>query len=134
MHAYQVHSLPNIDPDLGVKFTYQFEGEYVAIAEDGLYAAVPSASDICSCMATSSYLCMLNQALYPIKDLDWCMYSLLHKNHNKIMNNCLVDSHIRHANLAISLEGYIWAIGSLATEKVFIHCIKNTDVQTICPL
>ena len=87
MNVYQVHNLPTTDPDLGVQFTYQLEGKYLAIAEDGFYAAVPSASDICLCMATDGYLCMLNQASYPVEDLDWCMYSLFQKDHNKIMNN-----------------------------------------------
>ena len=59
------------------------------------------------------------------------MYSLFQKDHNKNMNNCLADSCTRHANLAISLEGYLLAISSLAKEMLFIHCIKNTDVQTI---
>ena len=65
--GYIVNSLPTIDSDLGVQFTYQLEGEYVAITEDGLYAMVTSASDILLCMATSGYLCMLNQALYPVR-------------------------------------------------------------------
>ena len=94
---------------------------------------VPSVSDIHFCMANGGYLCMLNQGLYPVKDWDWCMYSLLQKNHIKTVNNCLVDSHMRHANLAISLEGYLWAISSLATEMLFICCIKNTDVHSIYP-
>ena len=59
------------------------------------------------------------------------MYSLFQKDHNKIMNYCLVDSHMRHANLAISLEGYLLAISSLSIEMLFIHCIKNMYVQTI---
>ena len=136
MNVYQEHNLPNIDPDigvLGVQFTYQMEGKYLAIREDGLYAAVPSASDICLCMATRGYLCMLNQALCPVKDLDWCIFSLFQKDHNNIMNNCLVDSCMRHANLAINLQGYLWAISSLATEILFLHCIKNMDVQIIHP-
>ena len=66
----RLYNLLSIDPDLGVQFTYQLEGEYLAITENGLYAMVPSASDICLCMATKGYICMLNQALYPVKDLD----------------------------------------------------------------
>ena len=29
MNVYQVHSLPTIDPNLVVQFTYQLEGEYL---------------------------------------------------------------------------------------------------------
>ena len=41
-----------------------------------------------------------------------------------IMNNCLVESHMMHAKLAISPEGYLRAISSSATETLFIHCNK----------
>ena len=58
MNVYQVHNLPTVDPDLGVQFTYQLEGEYLAITEDSLYAVVPSSSDIHLCMTTGGYICM----------------------------------------------------------------------------
>ena len=67
MNVYQVHNLTIIDPGLGVQFIYQLEGEYLAINKDGLYDMVPSASDIHLFMATSGYLCMLNQTLYLLK-------------------------------------------------------------------
>ena len=40
---------------------------------------------------------------------------------------------IRHTNLAHSLDGYLWAISSLATEKLQIRCIHQTSVITIEP-
>ena len=41
---------------------------------------------------------------------------------------------IRHTNLAHSLDGYLWAISSLATEKLQIRCLQHTSVVTIEPL
>ena len=38
---------------------------------------------------------------------------------------------IRHTNLAHSLDGYLWVISSLATEKLQIRCIHQTSVVTI---
>ena len=40
---------------------------------------------------------------------------------------------IRHTNLAHSLDGYLWAISSLAVEKLQIRCIHQTLVVTIEP-
>ena len=40
---------------------------------------------------------------------------------------------IRHTNLAHSLDGYLWAISSLATEKLQIRCLQQTSVVTIEP-
>ena len=35
--------------------------------------------------------------------------------------------------MAYSLDGYLWAISSLATEKLQIHCMQQTSVVTIYP-
>ena len=40
---------------------------------------------------------------------------------------------IRHTNLAHSLDGYLWAVSSLATEKLQIQCLHQTSVVTIEP-
>ena len=40
---------------------------------------------------------------------------------------------IQHTNLAHRLDGYLWSISSLATEKLQIRCIHQTSVITIKP-
>ena len=50
MDVYKVHNLPALHPDLNIQFTYQLEGKYLAIGKHGLYAALPSESDIRICM------------------------------------------------------------------------------------
>ena len=39
----------------------------------------------------------------------------------------------RTTNLAYSLDGYLWAISALATEKLQIRCVMETHVITIKP-
>ena len=75
MNLYKVHNLPALHP-LNIQFTYQLEGKYLAIGKHGLYAALPSENDIRICMTTSGGLCMMNQALYPIERIEWCIYML----------------------------------------------------------
>ena len=36
-------------------------------------------------------------------------------------------------NLAYGLDGYLWAISALATEKLQIRCVMETNVITIKP-
>ena len=39
----------------------------------------------------------------------------------------------RNTNMAYSLDGYLWAISSLVTEKMQICCMQQTSVVTIDP-
>ena len=39
----------------------------------------------------------------------------------------------RTTNLAYSLDGYLWAISALATEKLQIRCVMDTCVLTLKP-
>ena len=45
----------------------------------------------------------------------------------------MVETKVRHANLAVSLEGYIWAISSMATTKLQIRCLTDTYLEEITP-
>ena len=76
MDLYKVHNLPALHPKLNIQFTNQLEGKYLVIGKHGLYAALPSENDIRICMTTSGGLCMMNQALYPIEGIEWCIYAL----------------------------------------------------------
>ena len=58
-----------LHPKLKVEFTYELEGEYLAITKNKLYAALPTAREIRICKGTRGYLCLMNQALYPIDKL-----------------------------------------------------------------
>ena len=133
MDVYKVHNLPALHPDLNIQFTYQLEGKYLAIGKHGLYAALPSESDIRICMTTSGGLCMMNQALYPVERIEWCIYALYIKDTLKISQYCMVETKVRHANLAVSLEGYMWAISSLATTKLHIRCLTDSYLEEITP-
>ena len=69
MDLYKVYNLPVLHPKLKIEFTYQLEGEYLAISKSRFYAAIPTAREIRICETTEGYLCLMNQALYPLKKL-----------------------------------------------------------------
>ena len=43
MDLYKIYNLPAFHPELKVEFTYELEGEYLAITKNKLYAALPTA-------------------------------------------------------------------------------------------
>ncbi|MCG8621088.1 MAG: hypothetical protein MJE68_03665, partial [Proteobacteria bacterium] len=133
MNVYKVHNLPTLHPELKVQFTYELEGKYLAISKNGIYAAIPSPRDIEICQATDGYLCMMNQALYPVEKIEWCIYALYERNYDKIGEYCMIKTKQRHANVAQSLDGYIWAISPLADEKVQVRCLTQTTIEMVKP-
>ena len=92
MNVYRVHNLPTLHPELKVQFTYQLEGQYLAISKNGIYAALPAAEDIRICQATDGYLSMMNQALYPIEKIEWCVYALFKRDYHKIGEYCIIKT------------------------------------------
>ena len=70
MDLYKVYNLPALHPKLKIEFTYQTEGEYLAVSKSRLYAALPTAREIRICETTEGYLCLMNQALYPMGKIE----------------------------------------------------------------
>ena len=133
MNLYKVYYLPALHPELKVEFTYELEGEYLTITKNKLYAALPTAREIRMCKGTGVYLCLMNQALYPIDRLEWCVYALFTDDKEKKREYCSINTHKRDANKAQSLEGYLWAITAFKPEKMQIRCLTNTHVIDIKP-
>ena len=133
MNLYKVYNLPALHPKLKVEFTYELEGEYLAITKNKLYAALPTAREIRICKGTGGYLCLMNQALYPIDQLEWCVYALFTDDKEKKREYCSINTQKRDANKAQSLEGYLWAITAFKPEKMQIRCLTNTHVIDIKP-
>ena len=133
MNLYKVYSLPALHLELKVEFTYELEGEYLAITKNKLYAALPTAREIRICKGTGGYLCLMNQALYPIDRLEWCVYALFTDDKEKKREYCSINTQKRDANKAQSLEGYLWAIIAFKPEKMQIRCLTNTHVIDIKP-
>ena len=133
MNVYRVHNLPTLHPELKVQFTYQLEGQYLAISKNGIYAALPAAEDIRICQATDGYLCMMNQALYLIEKIEWCVYALFKRDYHKIGEYCVIKTRERHANIAQSLDGYVWAISPMQEEKIQLRCLTQTTIKVVKP-
>ena len=98
-----------------------------------MFITLPTALDVRLCLMMNGHLCMFNQALYPVEHMNWCIYALFINNKDQIERNCLLKTINWTTNLAYSLDGYLWAISALVTEKLQIRCVMETRVITIKP-
>ena len=122
-----------LHPILHVHAQYELESSYLATVMDGMFITLLTALDVRLCLMTNGHLCMFNQALYPVEQMNWCVYALFINNEEQIERNCILKTINRTTNLAYSLDGYLWAISALATEKLQLRCIMETCVLTIKP-
>ena len=120
MNLYKVHNLPMLQPRLGIQAEYELEGKYLAILVHGMYATLPHATDIKLCKMSQDHLCMLDHTLYPIDCIEWCLYALFINDLDKIKANCIIKPKPHYTNLAHSLDSYLWAVSSVAREKLQI--------------
>ena len=132
MDLYKVYNLPALHPELKVQFSYVLEGEYLAISISCTYAAMPTSHEIHICLASQGHLCVPNTALYPVDMIEWCKYALFIRNQDLVREQCFVDSHIRHASLALNLDGYVWAIISLASDRIPSLLFRRDPSGTYC--
>ena len=75
----------------------------------------------------------MNQALYPVDKIEWCMYALYKQDTERIGTYCTIVTTYRHANLAQSLDGYLWAVSLLKEEKMRIRCLEDSHLEDIKP-
>ena len=133
VNLYKVYNLPMLHPQLQIQVEYQLKGAYFAMHIHGMYATIPKETNIKLCMMSQGHLCMFNEPLYPVEKVEWCLYALFINDLMKIELNCKFTAAVRHTNLAHSLDGYLWAMSSLATEKLHIRCLHHTSMITIEP-
>ena len=133
MNLYKVYNLPMLHPGLHVHGQYEIENSYLATVMDGMFITLPTALDVKLCLVTNGHLCMFKQALYPVEQTNWCIYALFINDEALIRRNSILKTINRTTNLAYSLDGYLWAISALATEKLQIICVMETNVIIIKP-
>ena len=133
MNLYKVHYLPMLHPTLNMHVQYELEDPYLATMTDGMFISLPTALDVKLCLMSNGHLCMFDQALCPVDNTEWCIYALFINDMHKIKKNCVLKTLNHTTNLAYSLDGYLWAISALASEKLQVRCVMETHVITIHP-
>ena len=133
LNIYQVHNLPAIPPGQEVAALYQLESRYFAIGKHGMYVTLPTEQSVRTCLQTELAICILEQALYPIKHITWCVYALFIDDEELIKRDCKYTVTKVSGNRAISLGGYLWAVSSIKQEQLQVRCLEETHVIEIEP-
>ena len=131
LNIYQIHSLPALQPTLGVIARYQMENKYIAIDDHGLFVAMPDEIEVRICLVTRGGLCMMNQALHPVDTVDWCMYALFIQDEERIIKDCKLKFNTKNTTLAESLGGYLWVVSSLIGKSITVRCLEDNHVIEI---
>ena len=71
--------------------------------------------------------------LYPVDKIEWCVYALYKQDTERIGTYCTIVTTYRHANMAQSLDGYLWVVSSLKKEKMRIRCLEDSHLEDIKP-
>ena len=133
MDLYKVHNLPMLHPTLNVHAQYEQEGTYLVTMMEGMFISLPTALDVKLCLVTNGHLCMFDQASYLVECTNWCIYALFVNDKDEIKRDCFLKTLNQTTNLAYSLDGYLWAISTLAAKKLQVRCVMETHVITIKP-
>ena len=59
----------------------------------------------------------MNQALYPVDKIEWCVYALYKQDTERIGTYYTIITMFRHANMAQSLDGYLWKLALLKRKR-----------------
>ena len=133
LNIYQVHNLPAIPPEQEIESLYQLENKYFAIGRHGLYVTLPTEQSVRICLQTELAICILEQALYPVEHVTWCVYTMFIDDEPRIRRDCKYTVSKVSGNRAISLGGYLWAISSVKQEQLQVRCLEETHMIEIQP-
>ena len=75
----------------------------------------------------------MNQALYPVDKIEWYIYAIYKQDIERIGTYCTITTAFWHANMAQSLDRYLWVVSSLKEEKMRIRCLEDSHREDIKP-
>ena len=136
LNIYQVHNLPATPPGQEVESLYQLGNKYFVIGRHGMYITLPTEQSVRICLQTELAICILEQALYPVEHVTWCLYALFIDDEQLIKRDCKYTVTKVSGNRAISLGGYLWAVSSIKQEQYnpddyFSEVAENIDIYNI---
>ena len=73
-----------------------------------------------TCLQSELAICILEEALYPVEHITWCVYALFINNEERIKRDCKYSVTKVAGNKAISLGGYLWAVSSIKCKELQI--------------
>ena len=136
MNLYKVHNMRALHPELHIQncmynLSINWKVNIWQSQKISNMLPFPLLEDIRICETTERYLYPMNQALYPVDKIEWCVYALYKQDTERIGTYCTIVTTYRCANMAQSLDGYLWAVSSLKKEKMRIRCLEDSHLEDI---
>ena len=100
-----------------------------------MYVTLPTEQSVRTCLQTELAICILEQALYPVKHITWCVYALFIDDEECIRRDCKYSvtkvSGNRAISLGVSLGSKFSKTGTI-TGQMFGRnpCYRNTAPTT----
>ena len=98
-----------------------------------MYVTLPMEQSVRICLQTKLAICILEQALYPVEHVTWCVYALFIDDEQHIKRDCKYTVSKVSGNRAITLGGYLWAVSSIKQEQLQVRCLEETHMIEIQP-
>ena len=98
-----------------------------------MYVTLPTEQSVRICLQTELAICILEQALYPVEHVTWCVYALFIDDEQHMKRDCKYTVSKVLGNKAISLGGYLWVVSSITQEQLQVRCLQETHMIEIQP-
>ena len=98
-----------------------------------MYVTIPTEKSVQLCIESNLAICTMGQALYPSKQVKWCIYALFLEDEERVNRDCSYSLRQVSGNRAISLGGFLWALSSIVVEQLQVRCIEETHVIEVHP-
>ena len=129
----RAHPLPLLHPTLQKKFQYHLESTYMALTNDDHYVSLLYEADVMKCTLHDAAACKLETALYPVDQVQYCIFSLYKRNPTEIDTNCKISLTSQPMSEAINLDQNQWAVAMLKPETLEIKCRLKTSYVKVQP-
>ena len=130
---YKINNFPLLHPNLGIRFTYKLENDYLAISTNRTFFMLPPETEVTLCRATQGQLCRLTHPLFAVNRVSTCVTSLFFQKHKDIEENCEVIPHPQSHPTAVMWRPNAWIISVFQTTSVSIICASREETEFVEP-
>ena len=133
LDVYRAHSFPLLNPDLGVRFTYELEGNYIAIGDNSTYYQIPDDREVMMCQAAGGGWCAFTAPLVSLKKAPNCLAAIYLKNTDQVGKQCQIHMQKQDRPQAVRWKPHTWFLSVLKEEKVDMNCLIGEERKVVQP-
>ena len=133
LDLYKITNLDVLNPDLGLKFTYQVDQQYIAFSHNRSYYMTPSSVEVASCHLSAGAWCRFSSPMSSTIHAPNCPSAVFLKKEELILEHCEVKPTIQKRPSAIHWKDQTWIISLLKPTAAYIHCLTTEQRKPLLP-